>query len=62
MQKIVLSTCLIGLLVAYKKETTSTIQLNEIAYTKASIPFMSNKNGKKMFADNAKYEAQLALM
>lgn len=62
MQKIILSTCIIGLLVACKKETTSTIQLNEMTYPKSGIPFMSYKNGKKMFADNAKYEARLALM
>jgi hypothetical protein len=49
-------------MVACKKETTSTMQLNEMADTKTGIPFMSYKNGKKLFADNAKYEAQLALI
>ena len=68
MQKIILSTFIICLLVACKKETTSTMQLNEIADTTAMVqlkgnfmngPWGSVSGNAKILKQNNTYQLQL---
>ncbi len=68
MQKVILPVCIICLLVACKKETTSTMQLNEMVDTTAIVqlkgsfmngPWGSVSGNAKIIKQNTTYQLQL---